>query len=229
MYAGVLASGQSEGEARALAYTTLIIANLGLILTNRSWTRTVWQTLRTPNTALWWVLGGASIFLGLVLYVPFLRSLFQFDYVAAAQPAAVSGGRYLQRAVVRSLQNRAGSSKREITIGCEQDLNRSALVAELHHSNGGNRSDGNSIEQTFPTTPAARTLCLVAALALADRYRTRAGRRRHDPRRPDARRSSDAGESWSRWPPFRCSARRCCGWYAPCSITRRAKRPLTQS
>ena len=82
MYAGVLASGQSEGEARALAYTTLIIANLGLILTNRSWTRTVWQTLRTPNTALWWVLGGASIFLGLVLYVPFLRGLFQFDYVA---------------------------------------------------------------------------------------------------------------------------------------------------
>ena len=60
----------------------MIIANLGLILTNRSWTRTVWQTLRTPNTALWWVIGGASIFLGLVLYVPFLRGLFQFDYVA---------------------------------------------------------------------------------------------------------------------------------------------------
>jgi Ca2+-transporting ATPase len=82
MYAGVLASGQGEGRARALAYTTLIIANLGLILTNRSWTRTVWQTLRTPNTALWWVLGGASIFLGLVLYVPFLRGVFGFEYVS---------------------------------------------------------------------------------------------------------------------------------------------------
>ena len=32
--------------------------------------------LRTPNTALWWVVGGATFFLGLVLYVPFLRDLF---------------------------------------------------------------------------------------------------------------------------------------------------------
>jgi Ca2+-transporting ATPase len=81
MYGGLLTAGQSAGEARALAYTTLIVANLALILTNRSWTRTILQTLRTPNAALWWVLGGTTIFLGLVLYVPFLRNLFQFDYV----------------------------------------------------------------------------------------------------------------------------------------------------
>ena len=82
VYAGVLTRGQGEGEARALAYTTLIFANLGLILTNRSWTRTVWQTMRTPNAALWWVIGGASIFLGLVLYVPVLRGVFGFAYVS---------------------------------------------------------------------------------------------------------------------------------------------------
>jgi P-type Ca2+ transporter type 2C len=70
--------GLSDAEARAQAYTTLIIANLGLILTNRSRTRTIFATLRTPNTALWWVLGGAASFLSLVLTVPFLREVFRF-------------------------------------------------------------------------------------------------------------------------------------------------------
>lgn len=71
--------GLGEQEARTLTFTTLIIANLGLILTNRSWSRTILSTLGSPNTALRWVLGGAAVFLGLVLYVPFLRSLFLFS------------------------------------------------------------------------------------------------------------------------------------------------------
>jgi len=79
VYAIALYRGQGESDARALTFTTLIIANLGLILTNRSWSRTILSTLRSPNTALWWVLGGAAVFLGLVLYVPFLRSLFRFS------------------------------------------------------------------------------------------------------------------------------------------------------
>ncbi len=79
VFAIALYRGQGESDARALTFTTLIIANLGLILTNRSWSRTILSTLRSPNTALWWVLGGAAVFLGLVLYVPFLRSLFRFS------------------------------------------------------------------------------------------------------------------------------------------------------
>jgi len=71
--------GQGELEARALTFTTLIIANLGLILTNRSWSRTIFQTLRSPNPALWWVLGGAVLFLGAVLYIPGLRDLFRLS------------------------------------------------------------------------------------------------------------------------------------------------------
>lgn len=74
-----LHSGQGELDARALSFTTLIIANLGLILTNRSWSRVILRTLRTPNAAFWWVMGGALAFLGMVLYIPFLRSLFLFD------------------------------------------------------------------------------------------------------------------------------------------------------
>jgi len=71
--------GQGEMEARALTFTTLIVANLGLILTNRSWSRTIFKTFRSPNPAVWWVLGGALIFLGAVLYIPFLRDLFSLS------------------------------------------------------------------------------------------------------------------------------------------------------
>ena len=78
LYGFALYRGQADSEARALAFTTLIIANLGLILINRSWSDTVLTTIRAPNAALWWVVGGAVVFLGLVLYVPVLRELFRF-------------------------------------------------------------------------------------------------------------------------------------------------------
>ncbi len=66
-------------QVRTMTYTALIIANLGLILTNRSWTRTVFVTLRQRNAALWWLLGSVAVVLGLVLYVPFLQGLFLFS------------------------------------------------------------------------------------------------------------------------------------------------------
>ncbi len=76
-------SGNGEFDARALAFTTLIISNLAMILTNRSWSRTIPELLQAPNTALWWVLGGGTIFLGLILYVPLLRHLFSFSFLHA--------------------------------------------------------------------------------------------------------------------------------------------------
>ncbi len=70
--------GHGEDEARALTFTSLVIANLGLILSNRSWSGSLISTLRRPNPALWWVLGGAGGFLGLVLFLPGLRHMFHF-------------------------------------------------------------------------------------------------------------------------------------------------------
>jgi P-type Ca2+ transporter type 2C len=71
--------GQSEGEVRALTFTTLVVASLALILTDRSWSRPIVATLRTPNAALRWIGAGAVVLLGLVLLVPFLRDLFRFS------------------------------------------------------------------------------------------------------------------------------------------------------
>jgi len=85
MYAGSHLMGLPDTEARALTYVTLILANLGLILSNRSWSRTIVATIREKNTALWWVTGAALVFLGLVLFVPYLRNLFGFGTLNAVQ------------------------------------------------------------------------------------------------------------------------------------------------
>ncbi|MBD1858656.1 cation-translocating P-type ATPase [Leptolyngbya sp. FACHB-1624] len=73
--------GQGELDARALTFTTLILANLGLILSEGSASRLSLKILRSPNPALWWVIGGGLFFLAIVLYVPFLRQLFSFSFL----------------------------------------------------------------------------------------------------------------------------------------------------
>jgi Ca2+-transporting ATPase len=101
--------GQGENEARALSFTTLIVANLGLILTNRSRTRTILATLRMPNAALWWVLGGATLFLTLVLSVPFLRELFRFATLHPLDIALCLGAGVLSIAGFELLKRRRSS------------------------------------------------------------------------------------------------------------------------
>jgi Ca2+-transporting ATPase len=82
-FAVVRWAGRGEQEARAMTFTTLVLANLALIFTNRSWHRTVAETRRARNPALWWVTGGTLALLGVILYVPSMRSLFRFDLLHA--------------------------------------------------------------------------------------------------------------------------------------------------
>jgi len=70
--------GHNDDNARGLTFAALVVANVGLILTNRSWTRTIVGMMRVRNTALWWVVGGVAVVLPLILSVPFLRTLFRF-------------------------------------------------------------------------------------------------------------------------------------------------------
>ena len=81
VYAIALQQGREADEVRALTFTTLVLGNLGLILANRSWSGSLLASLRTPNPALWWVVGGTLGFLAFVLYVPGLRELFGFTYL----------------------------------------------------------------------------------------------------------------------------------------------------
>jgi len=79
--------GFSEQEVRALAFTTLIAANIAVILSNRSWTRSIFQILKTSNGTVKWVVGGAFFFLTLILKVPFLIHLFQFETISFIEAA----------------------------------------------------------------------------------------------------------------------------------------------
>ncbi|HEY5716264.1 MAG TPA: cation-translocating P-type ATPase, partial [Psychromonas sp.] len=78
LYGIALHRGQGEAESRTLAFTALVISNLSLILTNRSWSSGILSLFSQPNRALWWVLGGTILFLSLILYVPALMTLFHF-------------------------------------------------------------------------------------------------------------------------------------------------------
>ena len=76
-----------DDSRRALVFATLVVANVCLILTNRSWSRTIISMFKEPNAALWWVLGGATTMLTAVLTVPLLRDLFHFGRLHAIDAA----------------------------------------------------------------------------------------------------------------------------------------------
>jgi len=81
VYVYAISRGLGEPEVRVMTFTTIVIANLCLILTNRSWSETIFSTLGSPNRALWWVFAGTIACLMLVLFVPALRELFRFGPV----------------------------------------------------------------------------------------------------------------------------------------------------
>ena len=89
IYANAVSRGIPENEVRALTFTTIVIADLGLILTNRSWSETLVATLRSPNRALAYVFSGTIVSLALVLNVPFLQDLFRFSALSGPGPGLV--------------------------------------------------------------------------------------------------------------------------------------------
>ena len=104
IFAVALYRGQSEQDARALTFTSLVMANLALIATNRSWSRSILAILRTPNPAMWWILGSALVFLALVLYVPFLAALFRFSTLHPKDIALCAGAGALSIAWFETLK-----------------------------------------------------------------------------------------------------------------------------
>ena len=67
-----------EGEVRALAFVSLVIANIGLILVNRSYRSSLITAFVRPNPALWLVVATAAGLLSVALTWPPARELFRF-------------------------------------------------------------------------------------------------------------------------------------------------------
>ena len=78
----------TEPEARAFAFATLVMSNLALILSNRSASRSLWATLRTPNRTLWGVVALALALLLAALYTPWAVGVLRFAPLPASDLAA---------------------------------------------------------------------------------------------------------------------------------------------
>jgi Ca2+-transporting ATPase len=85
------ASWLPETAARAFAFTTLVMGNLGLIFSNRARTASLWHSLRVPNRTLWIVTGVTLALLALALYQPWLSKLFFFTPLGAQDLAIAAG------------------------------------------------------------------------------------------------------------------------------------------
>jgi Ca2+-transporting ATPase len=77
--------GYTEKSVRTLTFVTLIVSNIAVIISNRSWTFGFFKILSTPNKAVTWIVGGAIIFLILILNIPFLLNLFQFERIGVLE------------------------------------------------------------------------------------------------------------------------------------------------
>ncbi|HZC04678.1 MAG TPA: cation-translocating P-type ATPase [Ktedonobacterales bacterium] len=79
LYFGGLRVGMSTDEVRTLSFATLVLVNLGLVISNRSYTRSLMRSLTIRNPALWWILGSTVTVLAIAIYVPWVQSVFQFS------------------------------------------------------------------------------------------------------------------------------------------------------
>ncbi|MGA9141543.1 MAG: cation-translocating P-type ATPase [Methanocella sp.] len=79
IFFGTPAMGYTDSEARAMAFSALVTADIGLILTNRSRNRTAIELLSARNDAMFWVALIAMVFLFAALYLPPLTSVFKFS------------------------------------------------------------------------------------------------------------------------------------------------------
>jgi P-type Ca2+ transporter type 2C len=79
VYQYAATAGLGVDVARTMAFTTIVLTNLALIITNRSWSQSVVGIFRKPNKAFWQILGLAILALLLVIYVPPLANLFTFS------------------------------------------------------------------------------------------------------------------------------------------------------
>lgn len=89
--------GHTEGEIRAITFSTLIIGNIFLILTNLSKTRNFISVLLEGNRSVILILTGATAMLLAVISVPALQLIFSFEFPGYAHfvPALIGAGTIL--------------------------------------------------------------------------------------------------------------------------------------
>jgi Ca2+-transporting ATPase len=69
----------SDNTARAMAFTVLVLSNLGLIHVNRSWIPTPLRGPQVPNHSFAWISLFTLLLLSSVLTIPLINQLFAFE------------------------------------------------------------------------------------------------------------------------------------------------------
>lgn len=80
VYFMAISENHTDGEIRAIAFSSLIIGNIFLILTTLSKTRNFITVLLEKNIALLVIIIAASGLMVLLISAPYLQSIFSFDY-----------------------------------------------------------------------------------------------------------------------------------------------------
>jgi Ca2+-transporting ATPase len=84
VYLWAVLGDRPDVEVRSVTFAALVIGNVALILVNRSWRLSVWQTFRQrSNPTLKWILSLATVLLVVLLTVPSLRHAFHFGPLGA--------------------------------------------------------------------------------------------------------------------------------------------------
>jgi P-type Ca2+ transporter type 2C len=89
-------NGNDESTVRTIIFITLLFSNIFLTLVNRSFVYSVFKTLRYKNNLVPLIIGSTLIFIGVMIYVPFVRNLFRlsqlsFEMIAACIVVAIAG------------------------------------------------------------------------------------------------------------------------------------------
>jgi Ca2+-transporting ATPase len=95
-YGWAVEQGLPAGEVRSFGFAAIVFGNLAMIHATRSRVRVLFDTLRSPNPALWWITGGTLVALGAAIYFPPVADLFRFaplspGYVMTAAIAGIAG------------------------------------------------------------------------------------------------------------------------------------------
>ena len=84
VYLWAVGDDRAPTEVRTLAFSTLVLANIGLILINRSWRLSVAGTFaERHNPTLKWILGITLVFLIALVELPPLRAAFDLGAISA--------------------------------------------------------------------------------------------------------------------------------------------------
>jgi Ca2+-transporting ATPase len=112
VYLWCIAGDRPDDVVRSATFATLVFSNLALILVNRSWRLSIWQSLRQRrNPALKWILSVATALLIVVLSVVPIRRAFDFGPIRPLDWLVALVAGFLGVAWFEVYKTRAGSGR----------------------------------------------------------------------------------------------------------------------